>query len=76
MPQPTPQDYALIFDDHRIGAAILEDLILRFTKPIKSTGIDRVLDSAVVQGRREVLDFILMRINQSNGVKDDENTDE
>jgi hypothetical protein len=69
-------DYELIFESNKVGAAILDDLIQRFSRELKSSGIDRILDSERMRGRREVLDFIVMRINQANGVQDDEPTEE
>jgi len=71
----TAADYGQIFDDHRVGKKILEDLVARFTRQRKGTGIDRLINMSEDRGRREVLDFILLRINQSNGVKDHENQD-
>jgi hypothetical protein len=71
----TPDEYAEIFDDHRVGKKILEDLVARFTHQRKGTGIDRLINMSEDRGRRDVLDFILLRINQSNGVKDYENQD-
>lgn len=75
MPDPiaTPDDYKLIFEDHKVGQRIFEDLIQRFGRvPAKSEGIDRVLDQFEYAGRRRVIEFITLRINQSNGVQDDE----
>ena len=71
----TPDEYGEIFDDHRAGKKILEDLVARFTHQRKGTGIDRLINMSEDRGRREVLDFILLRINQSNGVKDHETQD-
>ena len=71
MIEVTPQEYALIFDTHRSGQKIYEDLINRFGRlPNHSRGIDRVLDQAEYNGRRAVLEFIATRINQANGVED------
>lgn len=66
------EDYKLIFEDNRTGAKIFDDLVVRFGRaPQKSSGIDRVLDQAAYQGRREVIEFIALRINQANGFNDD-----
>lgn len=71
----TPAEYAEIFQDHKVGQRIFEDLILRFGRvPAKSQGIDRVLDQFQYAGRREVIEFITLRINQSNGVPDEDNS--
>lgn len=67
--KPTPDDYALIFETNKIGAAILEDLIQRFAQTSKSTGLDRICDTFEERGRRQVLEFIALRINQANGVE-------
>jgi hypothetical protein len=71
----TADEYGEIFDDHRVGKKILEDLVARFTHQRKGTGIDRLINMSEDRGRREVLDFILLRINQSNGVKNYETQD-
>lgn len=67
----TPEEFKLIFEDNRIGAKIFDELVLRFgRRPSKGSGIDRVLDQAEYNGRREVIEFITLRINQANGVND------
>ena len=66
----SPEQYKLIFEDNRVGAAILEDLLFIHARPApKAGGIDRVLDMAKAEGRRDVLDFIVNRINQAHGVR-------
>lgn len=70
----TPQDYADIFEDHRTGQKIYEDLIARFGMVRgQATGIDRVLNTFEYQGQRKVIEFITRRINQANGVDNDDN---
>lgn len=70
---PTAADYKAIFEDHRTGARILEDLIKRFARPaVTEGGIDAVLKTFNNAGQRKVIDFIAARINQANGVDDDE----
>lgn len=69
MNRPTPDDYALIFETNKVGAAILEDLIQRFARTGNATGLDRICDTFEERGRRQVLDFIALRINQANGVE-------
>ena len=73
----TPSDYALIFESNKIGAAILEDLIARFGRRRNkhSSGIDRILDTERADAQREMLDFIVLRINQANGVEPNENAE-
>lgn len=71
--KPTPEDYALIFESNKAGARILDELVVRFGAiPSKSNGIDRVLDQFQYAGQRRVIEFIVSRINQANGVNDDE----
>lgn len=70
----TPDDYAAIFEQHKTGQKILDDLVRRFGRRANGAkdGISRVLDTFEYQGQREVLDFICLRINQANGVEDNE----
>jgi hypothetical protein len=71
---PTPQDYADLFEVNKTGQRILEQLIQRFSRPPKSSGIDRVLDTQEYMGQQNVLNFILLQINRANGVDDDQPT--
>lgn len=72
--RPTAQDYADLFETDRRGARILEDLILRFTRPaVTEGGIDAVLKTYERLGKRSVVDFIVGQINQANGLP--ENTE-
>lgn len=67
--RPTPEDYKALFEDDRRGAAILEDLILRFIRPpVTEGGIDAVLKTFDRAGQRRPLDFITAMINRANGV--------
>lgn len=67
--RPTPQDYAQIFEDHKVGAAILEDLIQRFAHaPVMRGGIDAVLQTYAHGGARRVLDHICNQINKAHNV--------
>lgn len=71
--KPTPSDYALIFEDHKVGAAILEQLISRFAKgAVSKGGIDAVLQTYENGGARKVLDFICNQINLAHNVPIDE----
>jgi len=66
----SPEAYRRIFEDSREGAAILEDLIRRFSHVQSGSGIDRILNMTEQKGRRDVLDFIVSQINRANGVRD------
>lgn len=66
----TPEEYKQIFEDNRVGQKIYEDLLLRFGRQCdKGSGIDRVLDQFQYSGRREIIEFITLRVNQANGVR-------
>lgn len=54
------------------GARLLDDLIVRFGGGQASTsgGIDAVLKTYLAVGQREVVDYIVRRINRANGVRD------
>lgn len=70
----TPQDYADLFETDKRGAHILDDLIRRFGGPKgHAAGIDRILDTHELMGRRQVLDFIVTQINRAAGVPVDDN---
>lgn len=67
-----PQTYRRLFEDNADGAAVLEDLVRRFSQPqVSAGGIDAVLKTYERGGMRKVLDYILGQINQANGVQDD-----
>lgn len=67
--QPTPADYKLIFEDHKVGAAILEQLIQIFARPaVVQGGIDAVLQTYHRDGSRRVMEHIAAQINRANGV--------
>lgn len=71
--RPTPQDYALVFEDHKVGAAILEDLTRRFARPAVTTGgIDAVLQTYQRDGMRRVIEHIVTQINLAHGVPSEE----
>lgn len=79
MPRPThPQPlesaaYARLFEENREGALVLEELTRRFARPAKlEGGIDAVLTTYHRDGARSVIEFIVARINQANGVPADE----
>lgn len=71
MSKVSPSDYKLIFEDHRVGAALLEDLTQRFARPqVVKGGIDAVLETYERGGMRKVLEHIITQINRANGVQD------
>ena len=70
----SPGIYARIFEENRDGANILEELTRRFARQAKlEGGIDAVLATYHRDGARSVIEFIVNRINQSNGVITDDN---
>lgn len=65
----TPDTYLDVFERHPAGAAVLEDLIARFTQPaVTDGGIDAVLKTYQRMGQRRVLDHIINQINRAQGV--------
>lgn len=74
---PTPDLYRAIFETDQRGAAILDDLIRRFTRPaVTDGGIDAVLKTYERMGMQRVLHHIVGQINRANGVQDPEPTNE
>jgi len=73
-PTPIPPEaYARVFENHAEGRLILEDLTARFGGGIYvKGGLEGDRQTCFNAGRRSVLDFILGRINQANGVETDE----
>lgn len=68
-----PALYARVFEGHREGALILEELVQRFTRPAKiEGGIDAILQTYHNDGARSVIEFIVHRINMANGVPDND----
>lgn len=69
----TPEAYARVFENHAEGHVILDDLTARFGGGIYvKGGLEGDRQTCFNAGRRSVLDFILGRINQANGVETDE----
>jgi hypothetical protein len=65
--------YQRVFEGHREGALVLEDLIARFGGALFVKGGEegrRETDYRL--GRRSVLDFILAQINHANGAPPEE----
>lgn len=75
MTKPTelaPEVYARVFENHAEGAQILDDLTARFGGGIYvKGGLEGDRQTCFNAGRRSVLDFIIGRINQANGVNDE-----
>lgn len=61
--------YLRIFEDHREGAVILEDLHARFGTPgvVTSGGIDAVLKTYTSTAKATVIAYILNRIARAKG---------
>ncbi|WP_443115476.1 Bbp19 family protein [Herbaspirillum seropedicae] len=67
--EPTPADYRQIFEDHKVGAAILEQLTRIFARAaVVQGGIDAVLQTYHRDGSRRVVEFIVAQINRANGL--------
>lgn len=67
----SPAIYQRVFEEYRDGAQILEELVRRFSRPaVDEGGIDAILKTYKRAGAREVIEFIVARINQANGVND------
>jgi len=72
-----PEVYARVFENHAEGRMILDDLTARFGGGIYvKGGLEGDRQTCFNAGRRSVLDFILGRINQANGVETDEHLEE
>jgi hypothetical protein len=70
-----PEDYSLIFESHRVGQKVLEDLVARFgNNPYVKGGHEAERQTSFNAGKLEVVNFILSRIDAHNGV--DPNSDE
>lgn len=66
---PSPALYKAVFEDDKRGAALLEDLTNRFARKIYVRGgheADR--ETCYNAGMRDVIEFIVGRINRANGV--------
>lgn len=70
-PIATPSDYQLIFEEHKIGNKVYEDLVSRFARTgSRGEGLDKVINTFEAIGAMKVIEYITLRINQANGVKD------
>ncbi len=68
--------YRDIFETDKRGAEIFEDLYQRFAEHMKvhtAGGIDAVLKTYREAAHREVLDYIVLRINRANNVPESPN---
>lgn len=65
--------YLAIFEEDKRGEAIFEDLYRRFAATAKvhtSGGIDAVLKTYQAAAHREVIEYIVTRVNRARGVLD------
>lgn len=69
MSNPTPKEYAALFEDDLRGAAILEHLTQMFAKKVYVKGgheADR--QTCYNAGQRDVIEHIVTMINRAHGV--------
>jgi len=67
--QPTPQDYAMVFEDHKVGAAIFEQMTARFANKVYvKGGLEADRQTCYNAGQRDVIEFIVKQINRAHGV--------
>lgn len=65
----TAEDYRTLFEHSNLGQRILDDLYRRFSQPpVTDGGIDAVLKTYTRAGERNVVEFIIKRINRANQV--------
>ena len=68
--------YSRVFEGHHEGRLILEDLMQRFQRGLwVKGGVEGARETDRRIGQREVLEYIVLRINRDNGVNDHEDTD-
>lgn len=68
-----------IFEEDKRGAAVFDDLYRRFASKAKvhtAGGIDAVLKTYQDAAHREVIEYIVTRVNRHNGVRDEPPPDE
>lgn len=69
-PAVTALMYHRVFEGDPVGRLLLEDLVRRFSKgPVFEGGIDGVRKSDFRAGSREVVEFIVRKINQATGAE-------
>lgn len=77
MTEVTPAMYARVFEEHREGVLIFEDLVKRFgLDPWVKGGVEAARETDRRLGMRKVIEHITARINQAHGVNDSADTDE
>lgn len=68
-----PETYARVFENHAEGKLILDEMVARFGgNPYRRGGLEAQRDTDFRAGQLSVLNFILGRINQANGVPSDD----
>lgn len=68
MRELTPADYQLVFQDNKIGAAILEVLVAKFAgNPYVKGGLDAQRETDARAGARRPIDFIFQQLNRAAG---------
>ncbi|TYL44132.1 hypothetical protein [Dickeya sp. ws52] len=67
-----PEDYRRIFEETPGGQQVLEELTRRFGGAVYvKGGPEGDRQTCFNAGQRDVLDFILRRLNEADGVNDD-----
>lgn len=67
------QMFKRVFEEHHEGRIVFDALVNRFARnAVTVGGIDAILKTYVQAGNREVLDYILLRIDRANGVQEPE----
>lgn len=70
-PEARAEMYRQIFEVDRRGAALLEDMVMRFSQPAAvEGGIDAVLKTYHRLGQNSVVQFIVAQLNRANNVPD------
>lgn len=70
-PEARAELYRQIFEVDQRGAALLEDLVQRFSQPAcVEGGIDAVLKTYHRTGQNSVVQFIVLQLNRANNVPD------
>lgn len=73
-PDPVdPRVYRRLFEEDSDGQAVLAELWRIFAKSaVCEGGIDAILKTYKHDGAREILEFIVTKINRANGVTEDD----
>ncbi|WP_425288254.1 hypothetical protein [Pectobacterium betavasculorum] len=70
--QVRPEDYKRIFEETPGGTEVLDELTRRFGGAVfVKGGAEGDRQTCFNAGRRDVLDFILRRLNEADGVSND-----